>query len=99
MLLKLPLALEVATGARNGHRLVHHPLADTQILVDIRLDLGIITGKLIGPEAVPSTTYISLFVIFQVLMITFDLTHVRPVERFIPARRAETANRVHSASR
>jgi hypothetical protein len=35
----LPLSLKPAAGARDGYRLVHHPLAHPQVLVDPHIDV------------------------------------------------------------
>lgn len=48
-MINLPLALEVARGTQHSHRLIHHPLANTQVVIDPLLEVLVI-GDFVGVE-------------------------------------------------
>lgn len=47
---KSSLALKEAAGAGNGDRLIHHPLADAEILVDPPGDFFVFAGNFVALE-------------------------------------------------
>jgi hypothetical protein len=43
----LPFPLEEAAGPRDGHRLIQHPLADVQVLLDPDVNLFVLGNGLL----------------------------------------------------
>lgn len=88
--------LKEATGTSNGDGLVHHPLAHAEVLVDPLGHFLVVARNSVGLETAPRTSptgslvrrYSSQDRVYQLL---YRGTHVKPVDRFIPARMVETA--------
>lgn len=106
----LPSPLEPPARTRDRDRLVHHPLADAEILVHPLPNVLVLASNLVrletGPDGSPLRGSSQLF---NHVRLIFEMsrtkgadhrreeveviveTHVKPVDRFIPARNAETA--------
>jgi hypothetical protein len=83
------LALKEAAGAGNGNGLVHHPLADAEVLVDPLGNFLVLAGNFVALETGGPVSPLRL----RLGLLDrwgSDKTHVRPVERFTPARKADT---------
>jgi hypothetical protein len=76
--------LEVSGASCDSHRLVHDPLADAEVVVDPFAHFFVLAGEAVGFEPVPSQYDWQLEPSFW--------SYVKPVERFMPARNAETAS-------
>lgn len=89
-------AFKEAAGTGDGDGLVHHPLAHDQVLVDplghflvvTRNSVGLETGPRASPTGSRVRRGLSLDMVHQPLNFR---THVKPVDRFMPARMVETA--------
>lgn len=96
-------ALEEAARPGDGNRLVHHPLSHTEVLVDPAGDLLALARHALCLEparrqlyspfsktAVAESCQQHSFCRFGAVVKNKGCTHVSPVERFMPARNAET---------
>lgn len=83
-------ALKVAAGSGDGNGLVHDPFADTEVLVDPSSEVLVFTGNFVPLETGSRRSRNG----FESDMLGREGsrldTHVKPVDRFIPARKAET---------
>lgn len=93
----LSSTLEETARASDGYGLIHHPLADTQVLVDPLRHLFVITRYAFGLETRYRVAAREAQVLENKLRRSCSCfasrilwTYVKPVDRFIPARKAET---------
>ena len=80
-------ALEEAAGAGECNRRIHHPFTNTEVLVDPFGNLLVLASNFFGLEAIDASSLVEKGRIGEALFIA---THVKPVERFMPARKADT---------
>lgn len=111
--LDLSPAFEPTAGAGDSDRLIHHPLADTEILLDPFRHVLVFAGSSIRLETGSDDSQIGHMLAAAEsclcrrrgqrssirIGILRRFTHVRPVERCIPARKAETRNNPELANR
>lgn len=100
----LPCPLEPAAGAGQRHGLIHHPFTDTQVLVDPLVHLLVVAGNLVcldtGPGEIPPKEeghMLANEVSCAVFLVQRKgscrcFAYVKPVERFMPAKKAETVD-------